>query len=184
MYEMDKSEAAEYAALGSLVIKSFLIAPFMIYGFFDRFLLGGGLEIALACDIRSITTNTLIGFPEVTLGIEPGFKGVELAKVRGNSLVNELLYTGKRIQGIESHKYALFHEVIAHEEFEDSINLKKKEMLSVSLRSLSSIKKRMIRVEFREFEWDAIEFGSDFEENWQKEGMQSFLEKRKPIFEE
>ncbi|HPH11789.1 MAG TPA: enoyl-CoA hydratase-related protein [Thermotogota bacterium] len=184
MLEMNKAEAAEYASLGSLVIKAMLNAPFMIYGFFDRFLLGGGLEIALACDVRVITSETQIGFPEVTLGIEPGFKGVELARVRGNSLVNELLFIGMRARGEETNKYSLFHEVIKSDAFAESISLKKQNMLSASPKALSIIKKRIIRTEFGKFEWDALEFGENFEEDWQNEGMRAFLEKRKPEFKE
>ncbi len=77
----------------------------------NGFALGGGLELALACDIRLASESAAFAFPEVGLGIFPGFGGMQrCVRVAGISVTKELVYTGKRINA----QQALGHGIVNH----------------------------------------------------------------------
>ena len=74
--------------------------------------LGGGAEIALACDVRIMDKSTRIGFPEVKLGVFPGSGGVfRLPRILGAARAYELLYSGDLIDAREAHRIGLINRL-------------------------------------------------------------------------
>ncbi|HEU4757310.1 MAG TPA: enoyl-CoA hydratase-related protein [Agromyces sp.] len=106
--ELSPEEGAEAARLGhraAAVIESF---PAPVIACVDGFALGGGLELALACDFIYATDASAFGQPEVRLGLIPGFGGtVRLPRAVGLPLAKELIYTGRRIGAAEAEAAGL-----------------------------------------------------------------------------
>ncbi|WP_353827245.1 enoyl-CoA hydratase/isomerase family protein [Agromyces sp. SYSU T0242] len=91
-------EGAESALLGHAVAAAIEAFPAPVIACVDGFALGGGLELALACDMIYATDASAFGQPEVRLGLIPGFGGtVRLPRAVGLPLAKELIYTGRRI---------------------------------------------------------------------------------------
>ncbi|MBA2268912.1 MAG: enoyl-CoA hydratase/isomerase family protein [Nitrosopumilus sp.] len=79
----------------------------------NGFALGGGCQIALACDLRIASVNAKIGQPEVKIGISPGWGGTQrLSRIVGISKAKELIYTGKIIDANEAHRIRLVNKIV------------------------------------------------------------------------
>ena len=78
---------------------------------------GGGLELALACDLRIAASNIKLGLTETTLGIIPGAGGTQrLPRIVGVAKAKELIFTGKRITAVDALQIGLVNEVVSYEE--------------------------------------------------------------------
>lgn len=149
--------------------------------------LGGGCELALACDLRVAEANVQIGLPEVKLGLFPGAGGTQrLSRLVGNAKAKEIIFTGDPLTAQEAEKIGLVNKVV--EEGNGLMESKKlaSRMTRHSLQALSRIKKAI-----DEGSESSLEHGLEieanlFEEIFQtedvKEGVAAFLEKRKPAF--
>ena len=82
----------------------------------NGYALGGGCEVALACDIRIAAENATFGFPEVSLGILPGMGTQRLPRLIGPALAKELIFTGRRISANEAREIGLVNRVVAEGE--------------------------------------------------------------------
>jgi enoyl-CoA hydratase len=88
----------------------------------DGYALGGGLEIAAACDIRLATTGAKLGVPEVTLGVIPGGGGTQrLQAIVGTGVARELVFTGKVIDAEEARELHLINHVYERNEFDTAV---------------------------------------------------------------
>lgn len=153
----------------------------------NGYTLGGGLELTLSCDIRIAAENAIFGFPEIKLGVIPGFGGTQrLAKVVGIAIAKEMIYTGKMIDVHEAEKYGLVNKVVANNEL---MNTVKEIAHDIAKKSRFAIKqaKETINKGFNQLLQTGLcvenkAFSLCFSTYDQKEGMAAFLEKRKPIF--
>ncbi|MCM3588023.1 enoyl-CoA hydratase-related protein [Mesobacillus maritimus] len=85
----------------------------------NGFALGGGCELALACDIRIASTNAKFGLPELNLSIIPGAGGTQrLARVVGKGVALDMILTGRILDGEQAHRIGLVSEVVSQEELE------------------------------------------------------------------
>lgn len=149
--------------------------------------LGGGLELALACHIRYATENAKLGLPEVNLGIIPGFAGTQrLPQIVGTAKAFEMILSGKTINGNEAQNIGLVNKVVKEEELMEKVMKLAKAIASKSKLSINHI---MQLVPYTKSEKlsdgasaEAKAFGEIFSSNDAKEGIQAFLEKRKPTF--
>lgn len=149
--------------------------------------LGGGAEIALACDIRIIDETTRIGFPEVKLGVFPGSGGVfRLARLVGPSYACELLYTGDLIGAAEAHRIGLVNRLApAGQALKEAISLA--EVLATRPALALSLIKAGVRDALLQDVRQATErtladshlvfTGPDIQE-----GIEAFFAKRPPVF--
>lgn len=156
----------------------------------EGYALGGGLELALACDIRICGESAKLGFPEITLGIMPGAGGtVRAPRLIGSAKAMEMIFTGSALSAVDAEKIGLVNQVVADEEVLAAAQKMARKIASRSRVALEVAKKTILAgMDIAAFE-TAIEVES---ENWsgmfntydQKEGMHAFLEKRKPQFDD
>lgn len=182
MASMTKTEAYEYSLYGSNVLKKILEFPSMVVFAADRYLLGGGFELALSADIRIATRNLKFGFPEVSLGIIPGFGGIELSMFRFGSRSSELFLLGQ-IRTWERSSFSVFeYELTSWQEVLE----KKDKMIGHAYEISRNALRAAKRAYLEGFDFDpekiANNFSVLFEEYDQMEGMKAFIEKRKPKY--
>lgn len=149
--------------------------------------LGGGMELALACDIRIAADHAKFGQPEVNLGIIPGWGGTQrLPRLVGTGIARELIFTGRIIDAEEALSIGLVNEVVPHEALRNTcIELAK------TILSKAPVAVKMAKRAINEGIKVSLEEGLNLEEKCfselcasedMKEGTSAFLEKRKPEF--
>ena len=153
----------------------------------NGFALGGGLELALACDFIYASEKAKLGLPEVGLGIMPGFGGTQnLARLIGPNKAKEMIFTGKMITAQKALAWGIVNEVFAPEELmektlETAREIAGKGTLGVRY-SKDSIASGLNMAKEDGFRYEASLLGVLFSTEDQREGMAAFIEKRKPEF--
>jgi enoyl-CoA hydratase len=116
MRNQNKTEAMAFARQGSDLFRRIEQLQIPVIAAVNGYALGGGFELALACDIRLASENAVFALPEVTLGIIPGFGGTQrISRAIGVSMAKELLYTGRRMKAQEAKDCGLVNRVFAPE---------------------------------------------------------------------
>ncbi|HYE79300.1 MAG TPA: enoyl-CoA hydratase-related protein [bacterium] len=101
-----------HARHGQAVLQQIEDMPKLVVAAINGFCLGGGMELALACHCRVATPNAMLGLPEVTLGIIPGYGGTQrLPRIVGKGRALELIATGKMINAEEAHRIGLVNQI-------------------------------------------------------------------------
>ncbi len=149
--------------------------------------LGGGCELAIACDVRIASARAVLGQPEVKLGILPGWGGtVRLARIVGEGMAREMIFSGRVLTAEEAHRIGLVNAVVPHERLpEEGLKLASS-MAAAAPIALAYAKRSMNRARALDVE-SATEletnlFALCFSTEDQREGMGAFIEKRAPIF--
>jgi 3-hydroxypropionyl-coenzyme A dehydratase len=114
MVNIDPMQAERYATSAQDVINRIDQLEKPVIAAVNGFALGGGCELAMACDIRIASSNAKIGQPEVTIGIPPGWGGTQrLMRLIGPAKAKELIFTGKMINADEAYQIGLVNKVIS-----------------------------------------------------------------------
>jgi enoyl-CoA hydratase len=114
MQEMTAIEMLKFCQLGQQVTLALEQAPFLTIAAVNGYALGGGLEMALACDFIYASKNVKMGAPEVSLGIIPGFGGTQrLTRVVGSRLAKELIMTGQTFLSDEAHAMGIVNKLFS-----------------------------------------------------------------------
>jgi len=178
---MSAQIAYEFSREGHSVMNYIANYPRPVIAAIHGFALGGGFELALACDIRIAHPDTKMGLPEITLGILPGFGGTQrLRKFVGVTRAFDLMATGKRISADEALDLGVVNEI--SEEYLARAKEYARQMSEMPPLSLELIKHLIITDSVNGFEEEMEAFGRVFESMDSIEGVKAFLEKRKPIF--
>jgi len=149
--------------------------------------LGGGLELAMACHIRIVTENAKMGLPEMTLGIIPGFAGTQrLPNYVGTNKAYEMILSGEPIEGKEAAIVGLANKAVPENEvFNETMKLATK-IANKSKPAINQVMKLIPYAKTNQFDEgvqaEAKAFGEVFGSEDAKEGVQAFIEKRKPNF--
>jgi enoyl-CoA hydratase len=187
MKGMNSIEALNFSKLGHLALRMIQDFDRPVIAAVNGYALGGGTEIALACDFIYASENARFGFPEVTLGIFPGFGGTQrLPRLIGKGKAKELILTGKVITAQEAYQMGIVNRVFPHASLVEET---KKVALQIAANGAIGVRLAKSVVDGG-FDMDLAEacslesyaFSLGFSTEDQKEGMTAFLEKRKPNF--
>ncbi len=120
MQNMTDSEAKDFAKLGSSVFRKIETSPKIVIAAINGFAFGGGLELAMACDIRIASDTAVMGLPEVSLGLIPGFSGTQrMPMLVGIAKAKELIYSGSPIKADEALRIGLVNKVAPNDSLLD-----------------------------------------------------------------
>jgi enoyl-CoA hydratase len=187
MRDMDEAQARGFGALGHGVFSTIEHLRIPVIAAVNGFALGGGCELALACDFIYASTKAKFGQPEVNLGIIPGFGGTQrLPRRVGVAMARELIYSGKMIDAQEALRIGLANALFEPEALLEAATKAAAEIATKGPLAIAA-SKRLIRdgidiplPQANKLERDA--FGEGFGTADQTEGMTAFLEKRAPAF--
>lgn len=149
--------------------------------------LGGGFELALACDLRISSDKAKFAFPEIGLGIIPGAGGTQrLQKIVGQGIAKELIYFGDMIDANKALELQLVNKVVEHDQLLDEAlvwagQLAKKPVIALQMAKLAINNGGNIDIESG-LNLEATAFATAFSSEDAKEGLTAFTEKRKPEY--
>ncbi|AZB41433.1 enoyl-CoA hydratase [Bacillus sp. FJAT-42376] len=158
-----------------------------IIGAVHGFALGGGFELALACDLLFAADTAKFGFPEVNLGVMPGAGGTQrLTKLMGKTKALEYIWTGEMMTAQEAERFGVVNrlfapELLIEETMKFAARLAEKAPLSIRL-SKEAVYKALDYSVYEGMQFERKNFSLLFSSEDQKEGMLAFQEKRRPSF--
>jgi len=183
MENLNPVEAREFALKGQRVFSNLENLSIPVIAAIKGYALGGGCELALACDIRIAGESSKLGQPEVNLGVIPGFGGTQrLPRLIGTAKAKELIYTGDMVDANTAKEIGLVNRVVPDEEvIVEAMNLAKK----ISRKGPIAIRLAKEAIDYGMdmslgdgVSLEAEKFSRCFATEDQKEGMRAFLEKR------
>ena len=185
MSGLDVDRAKEWGALGHEAGRLLEAMPKPTIAAVNGFALGGGCELALACDIRYAASTAKLGQPEVNLGIIPGWGGTQrLARVCGLGVAKELIFTGRIVGAEEAVRIGLVnavHDPVLEKARETAQLLGSKS--PIALRVMKELANRALSGDHgANLAAEAESFGGLFASDDAKEGLAAFVEKREPRF--
>ncbi|MDH4006454.1 MAG: short-chain-enoyl-CoA hydratase [Desulfuromonadales bacterium] len=187
MQDMTALEARNFAQFGQLVFRDIENFSKPVIAAINGFALGGGCELAMACDIRLASEKGKFGQPEVSLGVIPGFAGTQrLARLVGKGKAKELIFTGDIIAAEEACRLGLVNQVFAPDQLREEARKMAKKVAgkgAIAVRLSKDAINRGLEMDLDKASAYEVElFGLCFATEDQKEGMQAFLEKRSANF--
>ncbi len=180
-------EIRRYAALGHEVARLLERMGKPVIAALNGFALGGGSELALACDIRIASEDAQIGQPEVKLGIPPGFGGSQrLTRLVGRGRASEIIFLGEPVAAVEAAKMGLVNRVVPADRL-----LEEAKAWARRMQERGPLALRLAKAAIHQTQESGLSAGLDYERELfslafatddQDEGMEAFLAKRKPEF--
>ena len=185
MSGLGPDDAKGWGALGHEAARLLETMPKPTIAAINGFALGGGCELALACDIRYASPRAKLGQPEINLGIVPGWGGTQrLARICGIGVAKELIFSGRTIDADEAVRVGLVNALadpVLEKALETAAELAAKSPVALALA------KRLCNLSLggdhaASLEAEASWFGDLFASQDAKEGLTAFVEKRAPSF--
>jgi len=188
MKGMTCTEALDFSRLGHRTLKMIEDLDRPVLAAVNGFALGGGTELALACDFIYASDNARFGFPEVTLGIFPGFGGTQrLPRLIGKGKAKELIMTGKMISSQEALSLGIVNRIFPQASLMEEVKKAASQIAGngpVAVRMAKRIIDTGFNMELSEAcSLESCAFSICFATDDQKEGMTAFVEKRKPNYQ-
>ncbi len=184
---MGVQDGMRKSATGQYLMKSFENIPKVVIAAINGFCFGGGMELALACDIRLASEKARMGLPEVKLGIIPGYGGTQrLARLVGAGRAKQMIFTGEFFKATQCYEYGVVQEVYAPEE----LMAKAKEMAAtiasrgpLAVKATKECVNRGLDMPLSNAcDYEKLSFGAIAASADMKEGLNAFLEKREADF--
>ncbi|MCD4737357.1 MAG: enoyl-CoA hydratase/isomerase family protein [Bacteroidales bacterium] len=187
MINMTQAEGKAFVEMGHRVLNLIEDISKPVIAAVNGYALGGGLELALACDMIFASTNAKFGLPEINLGIIPGFGGTQrLPRLVGKIIAKQLIMTGEIFTAEKALNIGLVNDVFNSEGFLDQVIDFARIILSkppLAVESVKNVINKGINMPFREAGLlEILNFTILMTTGDQKEGMKAFLKKRKPLF--
>ena len=185
MSGLDVDQAKEWGALGHETGRLLETMPKPTIAAINGFALGGGCELAVACDLRYAASSAKLGQPEVNLGIIPGWGGTQrLARLSGLGVAKELIFTGRIVDAEEAVRIGLVnavHDPVLDKAREVGALLASKS--PVALKLMKDLANRALGGDHAaNLGAEGKTFGELFSSEDAKEGLAAFVEKRQPNF--
>lgn len=187
MAQYTPEEALSFARKGAGLFRRIELLPQVVIASINGFCLGGGCELAMACDLRIASEKAKMGQPETGLGIPPGFGGTQrLPRLVGIERAKELIFSSRIIRADEALAIGLISRVVPHDELMSQTMALAQSIAAQSPSALRLAKDAINRGIQSDID-TALSIENDlfalaFASPEQKEGMSAFLEKRRPQF--
>ncbi len=187
MNKMTADDADEFASQGHRCMSEIENCTKPVIAAVNGFALGGGTELALACDFIYASENAKFGLPEVKLGIFPGFGGTQrLPRAIGVSRARELIFSGRTIDAQEAYRLGLINKITSQQNLMEEVTKTAKEIMNNGPVALSlakhAINKGIDLTLKTGLDIERQAFHKCFETEDRREGMSAFLEKRNANF--
>lgn len=188
MKDLDSKGGKEFGLLGNKVFRRLENLDKPVIAAISGFALGGGCELAMACDIRIASEKAKFAQPEAGLGITPGFGGTQrLPRLVGEGKAKELIYTCVMVKSDEALAIGLVNKVVPLDKLMDEARTMAKAICSnapIAVKTCKDAINRGMQVDIdKAIEIEVGDFGSCFDSLDQKEGMSAFLERREKNFQ-
>jgi enoyl-CoA hydratase len=188
MQAMTFSQTEEFIALGQTAMNTIEAFPWPTAACVQGFALGGGLELALACDFIWADETAQLGLPEVGVGLFPGFGGTQrLARRIGCARAKEVIFSACRLKAPEALSWGLVNRVTPAGTLMESAKAWLAEMTTkapIAIRLAKKLVDQGSEIDLvKALKWEATSFVSIINSNDRIEGLNAFLEKRKPVFQ-
>ncbi|MGC8661053.1 MAG: 3-hydroxyacyl-CoA dehydrogenase NAD-binding domain-containing protein [Nitrososphaeria archaeon] len=186
-YFADAASFMEFSRRGERVFRKLTEIPKVVIASLKGYVLGGGFELALACDIRVSTSSSIMGFPEVTLGLVPGWGGTQrLTRLAGASRALHMILTGERITGKDAYDMGLVAKLFDGDVDAEALKYAQG-IASSSAPIAAALAKKLINkaAEVPEdvgLDLESTAMGVLYGTEDLKEGVSSLLSKRKPVY--
>jgi enoyl-CoA hydratase len=185
MSGLSVEEATAWGELGHRCTQLLETMPKPTIAVIQGFALGGGCELALACDLRYAGSKAKLGQPEINLGIIPGWGGTQrLVRACGLGVAKDLILTGRLVDAEEALRIGLVNAV--HDPVLEKAREVAELLASKSPLALAAAKRAVNNAlqgdHVENLQREADEFGGLFGSEDAKEGMTAFVEKREPVF--
>jgi len=185
MGAMTVAEAEDFSRLGHAVFRRIESLSKIVIAAVTGYALGGGCELALACDLRLAGENARFGLPEVNLGLIPGFGGTQrLPALVGPGRAREMILTGRIIEAREAETIGLVSGVFADRDLPYRALELAARLAQKSPFALGTAKKLLLETSrlVQGLDLEVAAFTGCFDSPDRKEGIAAFLEKRQPVF--
>ena len=184
---MDSNSALSFASKVQDLLKTFESLPYPVIGLVNGYCLGGGSELALACDYIIASENAIFGQPEIRFGIMTGWGGSQrLSRSIGKNRTMELLMTGRSFNAREALSMGLVTQVVPLAELMSTGLDAARQLVALPANALRLTKKVVLRGQdmevYQACEMESQAFALCFANANKNEGVNAFLEKRKPQF--
>lgn len=187
MNSLSNVEMLHFSDLGQKVTRLIETIDIVTIAAVNGFALGGGLEMALACDFIYASDNAKVGQPEVTLGVIPGFGGTQrLSRAVGERIAKEMIYTGKVISAKEAKDLGIVNKVVEQKDLMEEVQKVAGKIINNGFFAVTQAKRainsgyNLTITEALELEKQMFALSASTDEC--TEGMSAFIEKRKPNF--
>jgi enoyl-CoA hydratase len=189
MRNMTSTQARDLALQAHRIYASIEQSPKPFIAAVNGYALGGGCELAMACDIRLASETAKFGQPEINIGILPGFGGTQrLPRLVGKGRALEIILTGEMIDAREALRIGLVNRVVPQGELLDEARQLARKIAAKGLVAVKLCKEAVgngLEMDLaKACAYEAELFGYSFSTADQKEGMGAFLEKRPAVFQD
>ena len=181
---LDEKGAYKLSEDGNRAFSKLSALPFPVIAAVNGFALGGGCELALACDIRLASENASFALPEVTLGICPGWGGTQrLVRLIGYGAASELMFSANRIKAERAHQIGLVSAVYPSDELMTAamdLAMKIGQNAPLAVKAAKKSMREGMEVTLSEgIEMEVREFSMLFNSSDTKKGLNAFNNKEK-----
>lgn len=189
MENLSPHDARSFALIAGKAVNKIETVNKPVIGAINGYALGGGCELALACDFRIASEKAVFGQPEINLGLIPGSGGIQrLSRLIGLLRSKEMVFTGEVINADTAHNYGLLNKVVPHESLMEEAN-----KMALKMADKSGIMLGLIKSSFNAgrnmdlssaLTFEIQCFAECFATEDKKEGFSAFSEKRAPNFKD
>lgn len=189
MRTLNPVEAREIALAADALFQTIEDSPRVVIAAINGYALGGGCELAMACDLRVAAEGAQLGQPEIDLGIIPGWGGTQrLPRLIGSSRAKKMILTGERISAKQALEFGLVDQVSPDAELLDATHTLAQSIASKPQAAINMIKQAInqgMQMDLdKAVRFESELFGMCFSTQDRQEGMDAFFEKRKPKWQD